>query len=536
MPTIPAGVQTKDLAVQASQTAMSALAGGYNPPAGQEEKRNQSQKQLYTKWATYFQRPFGPNAPLVPRYGADQIQATPRQAQYPVGVNIRYFPRGDYGLTPFDQLWNLASVYDIASMCIASRIETILGATWDFVAKDKKKQTDLEDEIEFAETFWEFPDRINDYASWISMFVWDMFAIDAPTIFPRQNRGGDLYSLDLVDGSMIKPLLDDRGRTLAYQQIVWGYPMSDYQRAFSSENKEFPTYSTEELIYRPRWPRIRIPYGFPPTEQVILRTNTALRKQTHDLAWYSEGNIPDMLAWPPEGMLNPEEVKKFEDWFNALLEGNDSARRKMRFLPWQANVKELKPYSYDTKLDYLLLEITCAAFGVSKQELGFTEGANRASAQFQENLTHRRSFLPLAIWLKNLFDKITAKRLAPASIRKAVQNAQATWYKGSPTKITKNPFSQIEWQWHAGEREDNLMTAQMDKIYIEAAVVSAEEVRSLRFGDVLEGAAPSQPPVKQPAFGGKGVTPPNTRTSMPETSARIPGGAQTKSPRYSGPC
>jgi XTP/dITP diphosphohydrolase len=48
---------------------------------------------------------------------------------------------------------------------IGAMFKSLQGVSDDrFVAKDKKKQTDLQDEIEFAEAFWEFPDRINDYA------------------------------------------------------------------------------------------------------------------------------------------------------------------------------------------------------------------------------------------------------------------------------------------------------------------------------------------------------------------------------------
>ena len=36
--------------------------------------------------------------------------------------------------------------------------------------------------------------------------------IDAATIYPRYNRGGSLYSLDVIDGATIKPLIGEDGR------------------------------------------------------------------------------------------------------------------------------------------------------------------------------------------------------------------------------------------------------------------------------------------------------------------------------------
>ncbi len=480
-------------------TQASALAGGYNPPGGQEVAASARQTELMAKWTHYFQRPFGPNAPLVPRYGADAQAGTPRTFQYPVGINLRYLPRGDFGFTPFDQLLNLAAFYDVAAMCIDSRTETILAGEWSIAPKDKNRK-DLDGETQYATKFWSKPDQRHDYASWMTMAIYDMFAIDALTIYPRPNRGGDLYALELIDGATVKPLLDDEGRTSAYQQIIWGYPLTDYQRAFEGNDpkaaEKFPTYSAQELIYRRRWMRTRSPYGFPPTEKIVLRINTALRKQTFDLAYFTDGNIPDMMAWPPEGALNPEEVKKFEDWFNAVLEGSDTARRKMRFLPWPANVKELKPYSYSKELDEWMFRLTCAMFGVAPQELGITEGVNRSSAEFQENLTMRRGFKPLANWFKILFDQVNADYMPHAALKHALQQSAAVSVRAAPTRRVENPFNEIKWVWNTGESEDKLMSAQVDAIYMTVqkgqnqSVVSPTEVRKMRFGESLEGDAP----------------------------------------------
>ena len=54
-----------------------------------------------------------------------------------------------------------------------------------------------------------------------------MLVIDAATLYPRYNRGGSLYALDVIDGATIKVLIDENGRTPAppdpaYQQILHG--------------------------------------------------------------------------------------------------------------------------------------------------------------------------------------------------------------------------------------------------------------------------------------------------------------------------
>ena len=62
-----------------------------------------------------------------------------------------------------------------------------------------------------------------------------MLVIDAATIYPRYTRGGSLYSLDIIDGATIKPLIGEDGRAPeapdpAYQQIPHGVPAADFSR------------------------------------------------------------------------------------------------------------------------------------------------------------------------------------------------------------------------------------------------------------------------------------------------------------------
>jgi hypothetical protein len=59
------------------------------------------------------------------------------------------------------------------------------------------------------------------------MLLEEMLVIDAATLYPRYNRGGALYALDIIDGATIKPLIGEDGRAPespdpAYQQILKG--------------------------------------------------------------------------------------------------------------------------------------------------------------------------------------------------------------------------------------------------------------------------------------------------------------------------
>ena len=428
------------------------------------------QERLSNAWqALQGKRAFGPGTPLAPRLPEDTSPPTPplkgeggqavapRQFQYPPSVNTSLMPRREYpNMTPFEQLRNLAGLYDVAAMCIAARVEEVQGLNWSVVAKDKKAQHSLQDECDAVEAFFQQPDRQDYFAAWVSSLVYEMYTTDALTIYKRPDQGGRLYALEPVDGSTIKPLLDERGRVAAYQQVVYGYPETEYSR--------------QQLIYQPRLRRSFTPYGFPPTEWIILRVNMALRKQSFDLAWFTDGNIPDMIATPPEGMqMSPQQVQDFETWFNSVLEGDDRARRKVRFLAWDAKLKELRPFSYETGLDEWMLRVTCAAFGVPPQELGFTYDVNRSTAEMQEAVNERRGIKPLVSWLKSMiFDPLirtdVARMFSPATMGATDSAPAAISYPGKPVQVLTSPYTRLEFQWDFWDNIDELVQAQADSI------------------------------------------------------------------------
>lgn len=416
-------------------------------------------------WNLLMGRPFSPGVPVEPLPGTQN--QLPRQFQFTVAQNTQRMPRGENPqYTPFSQLRQLATSYDIAALCIATRVEQVQGLQWSIVPKDKRKQADTKvmNRVEALTQWWKYPDRVNDFASWIGMLIYDVMSVDAMTLYRRRTRSGHLYALEVVDGATMKPIIDSRGRTVGYQQVLWGETVSDYSRAYADSPDEQLFFTPHDVIYRPRYQRSFTAYGFPPTEWVIVRINTALRKQSVDLAHFTDGNVPNMLASPPDGALDPNQLREFEELFNADLAGNDRARSRIKFVPFNLNLRELMPFNYSTEVDRWMMNVTVAAFGVTPSELGFTEDVNRATALAQESITYRRGIEGISSWLKNMFDRLLSDDFR------------------SPD---------LEWQWHFGKADDRMLLAQLDQIYSGMGVISPEEVRALRFGNVLEGPSPA---------------------------------------------
>src|SRR5690348_12439909 len=196
-----------------------------------------------------FPYAFGPGialqpAPLDP-VRRDTGRAEPRISEYDVSWNLP--DAGNrHRLVPWKTLRDAADHIPLFRRCIETRKNETVAIAWDITVSKRAVQTaqradpgkpraDVEEdlrrrldpEIDRCEKFWQMPDVGNGYtfAEWLGQFLEEHYVLDALAIYPRYTYGGDLYSLEILDGSTIKPLLDNRGGRPApphpaYQQIV----------------------------------------------------------------------------------------------------------------------------------------------------------------------------------------------------------------------------------------------------------------------------------------------------------------------------
>ena len=179
-----------------------------------------------------------------------------RQFDYPFGANLNYIPRAEDGIS-FAELRGLADALPLLRAVIETRKDQIAGQNYAIRARARADAPDASKSIDAVSRFLVRPDRRHSFADWLRMLVEEMLVIDAATIYPRYARGGALYSLDIIDGATIKPLIGEDGRAPeppdpAYQQILKGVPAADF--------------SADELIYLPRNVRSHRLYGMSPVE------------------------------------------------------------------------------------------------------------------------------------------------------------------------------------------------------------------------------------------------------------------------------
>ena len=226
------------------------------------------------------------------------------------------------------------------------------------------------------------------------MLLEEMLVIDAATLYPRYNRGGSLYSLDIIDGATIKPLIGEDGRAPeppdpAYQQILKGIPAADF--------------SAEELLYLPRNLRAHRLYGMSPVEQIALTVNIALRRDASTLDYYRAGSSPDAFATLPKEWT-ADQIRSFQDYFDALMSGNLARRRQTKFMPADFKLIETRQPPLKDQYDEWLARIICYAFSVPVSP--FVSQVNRATGETMRQQATQEGLVPLKAWVKNALDHV----------------------------------------------------------------------------------------------------------------------------------
>src|SRR5580704_16899670 len=378
---------------------------------------------------------FGPQQPLAPQAPPD---VKGRQWDYPFGVNLSYVPRSEGGIS-FLELRALADALPLLRAVIETRKDQIAGLNYAVRSRDPSGAPDAAARIQSTLALLASPDRRHSFAAWLRMLLEDMLVIDAATIYPRFTRGGSLYSLDVIDGSTITPLVGEDGRSPeppdpGYQQVLHGVPAADF--------------SADELLYLPRNLRSHRLYGMSPVEQIALTINIALRRDAATLDYYRSGSQPDAFATLPKEWT-ADQIRSFQDYFDALMSGNLARRRQTKFMPADFKLIEARQPPLKDQYDEWLARIICYAFSVPVSP--FVSQVNRATGETMRQQATQEGLVPLKAWVKNALDHV---------IRECMNEPG------------------LEFVWVGDDALDPLEQAQTLNILVAAGIKTREEARA----------------------------------------------------------
>jgi SPP1 gp7 family putative phage head morphogenesis protein len=386
--------------------------------------------------------PFAPGIPLTP---FDGVSGMPRAWNFPTGYNIKSRADRD-GRLDFQLLKALTDTYDVAAACINHRIDDVRSLDWSIRPADWVERGDGDsDAVDRAKAALRRPDGRNGFRSWLAMYLQDVLRYDAGCLYRRRNMIGQVCALEVVSGTTIAPVLDYYGRrpmspAPAYVQYVDGQP--------------WEWLTEDDLIYQPFRPQPDSPYGIAPLEHVLLTANTHMRFQKHWMDWFTEGNIPEGFATAPETITTPEQLEQWEAYW-AAMNTDTRVKHKLKMVPHGTVMSFPQEKNFDPTFPLYLMRVVCAAYHVTPNDLGFTEDVNRATGDTQVDVQFRIGTLPLVQHIQDILTAYLQDDL------------------GLP----------VVFEFDTGqESEDRVATAQADKIYMDAAVVSPDEIRERRYG------------------------------------------------------
>lgn len=336
---------------------------------------------------------FGPN---VPQETQAPVDVKGRAFDYPTGVNLGLRPRENDGSgISFADLRALSDNFDLLRLVIETRKDQMQKLEWTIQPKKpfgQQVRPKADARCERLESFFQYPDRVNPWGTWLRMLLEDVIVLDAPSIYVRKTVGGDVWGFEVVDGATIKILLAPDGRRPlppmpAYQQVLKGVPAVSY--------------TMEELIYMPRNPRPHRAYGMGFVEQIVFTVNIALRRAVHKLQFYTEGNIPEALIGVPEDWT-PEQIAQFQLYWDTLLEGDTAQRRHAKFVPGRLQVQFTRDPQLQDQYDEWLARVVCYCF--SLPPFPFVKETNRATAQTAYEAAIQEGLEPFMRYVKGIMD------------------------------------------------------------------------------------------------------------------------------------
>lgn len=387
--------------------------------------------------------PFAPGMPLIPSalnpVNPDSGRPDPRRYEYQVAQNINVTATK---LIPFRTLRDAADGIDILRRCIEVRKAKLTGLDWDIVLSESaseriiaesggdhlramaKAREQFAPEIARLKKFWETPDPQNglSFVDWLSMAIEEVDVLDAWAIWPQKSVGGDIIGLQILDGSTIKPLIDDRGMRPtpdfgpAYQQILYGFPRSEFNATIDEEAAD-GEFTSDELAYFIRTRRANSVYGFSPVERALPLADIYLRRQQWIRSEFTDGTMPKAyLELPENAAMTPDQARAWENIYNDDLSGQTAQRNRLRVLVPGGKLNFEEGYSEkfsDVMDNYLITSIT-GHFGVLPTEIGFSaKGGIGASGHQQGEADAAESIgiIPTANWLSEMISALSYRWL-----------------------------------------------------------------------------------------------------------------------------
>lgn len=466
----------------------------------------------------------GPGTPLIPRMGA----RSPRENQYPIGFNLTVTPRGEdrTRMQSFAMLRMFALTFPYLRIAINYRKQQLAGLEWDVVVKDDPKSSKArekyQDEITEVKRFLEVPNQFDSvpFSSWLKQAYEEVAVTDALCFYRLANRGGDLHSLVQIDGTTIKPNIDEYGHVVGYQQILYGYPVTGYSAwadaERSKQDADLLSFAPGDMVCLVHNPKVDNVYGTPPAEEILSLVQLGMSRMSYQTTWYTAGTTPDGFVEAPEGW-NLRQIREGQDYLDDVFAGNDEKRHTIRMVPFGSKYTQVtKGLNYSKEEEDALISAVCAYMGVPRSL--FVSTVNKATGEMQRDEAQDTGFKPIV----KFFTDFISRTVIGSYMR---------------SRIGDDAADNLEWVPVFAPAGNEKEIAEAAQLYVSAGILTANEVRAQKglepleepkplpvaAGPVMPGAKPHVPGQKPPAAPGTPPTTPGDPNAQP-AAAKPPEG------------
>ncbi len=330
---------------------------------------------------------------------------TPVGAPGAAGGVQRMFPKG----VRYPILRDFSLMYPVLRSCVNYRKRQINSLAWDITPKNVSPTDDTKKkkEVENVKEFFQHPtgDKNSTMRTFIDQIIEDIIVLDSVAVYRRKNRGGGIYGYQPIDAATIELILYEDGTipqppAPAFIQKVRGQVTTKL--------------TSDELIYRVMNPRTNTPYGLSNVETLVITITTALKLSAYNLNYFTEGNIPEgFVELPKDIASNPDQLKLWQEAWDAMMSGDPRGQRKIKFLPEGMKFTPLKKTD-DMKFEQFekwLMMVTCSVMEVTPQSIGMQSGVVKGAVEAEWQIGKERGLYPLASLLKEIFDSIIQEDL-----------------------------------------------------------------------------------------------------------------------------
>lgn len=349
--------------------------------------------------------------------------------------------------------------------------DEVASTGWDIVLKEGKEMTPaLEKMRDELRAFFNNPNANNESFSYLlRAAVKDILEVDAGLWIKVFNKKGEFKQLFARDGGTflknpdiygymgeraefvaplsvnyteghIDPASPDWQTNLEHYSMTYKDIAAYYQYGWTAASLPVP-FGRREVVYMMNNPQTSSVYGISPVQILADVILTLIYGSYYNLDFYQNNNMPEGIISVIDG--NQESITAFRERMDKVVKKVDEGTgflRKVGFrIPITNKKAEFTPFQLTPQVMEILpqqewfTKIVWMCFGVTADEMGFTENSNRATADSQIAVSKRKAVKPLLQLIKYNIDK----SILPEWGEEVFDNLEFQWEKYDIEEETK---------------------------------------------------------------------------------------------------